>query len=545
MNGMILKPAPAWNLIMGYSAPHLPSAYNRGDKHMKKFGCAVVLLLLGGVLLFAEMPIPFFGGNNFNLDVDTTFAADLNDGSTGLVTNMSAGLWFEFTPYENRGITPRRDALSVSVKLANSAFYAWRGYDLTTTADYAGPTLYGQPDQAVSIWFDTFIAELQYNQYWVRVAGIEPEITLSQASIKSVFDPVMNNRTASDKNSLPLPLFNTGSVHYNGAGGIVSVVNRDLVHLNRREVVMSGNVSAGLKSELFDLSVKGGSWLAGEDNNDNSWIGGFDFAWRPDLVQTINASLLGAVNYGTVTTQSDGTAVIADPEANYSALKENPIGIGVGYEYRIDLPKRMVMKPYAGVDFIYEVESGEIDFEAGGGLQWFFRGTSARFKRNTSIGGAVLGDVENPAGFIMGVNVDKNGIMNGVISLNEDPHSSLIPKLGGFLQVELMNLLGKEYSAPDGVTYGDFLWAGIAQIEYLVHDRVMPYIFARYVPVDASGTAPVYHKDFVSLTSKAGCRFTPIDHFSIDVWYERTDTKKNDDWTADNGLVSVTFGISL
>jgi hypothetical protein len=302
---------------------------------------------------------------------------------------------------------------------------------------------------------------------------------------------------------------------------------------------LSGNISAGLKSELVDLSVKGGSWLAGEDNNDNSWIGGIDLAWRPDLVQTINLSLLGAVNYGTVTMDT------SDPMANASSLTENPLGAGLGYEYRIDLPGRMVMKPYAGLDFIYEAESGEIDYEIGGGLQWFFRGTSARFKRNTSIGGAKLGDVENPAGFILGMNVDKEGIVNGVISLNEDPHSSLIPRLGGFFQAEFMNILGKNYSAPDSMSYGDFLWAGMVQIEYLAHDKIMPYIFARYVPVNNSGSAPVYSKDFLSLTSKAGCRFTPIDHFSIDVWYERLDTKIDDEWTADKGLISVSFGISL
>jgi hypothetical protein len=152
---------------------------------MKNTRCALSfclwgLLLVIPPLLFAEMPVPHFGGNIFTLDINTTFAADLNDGSTGLATSVGAGLWFEFTPYENRGVTPRREALSGSLRLANSAFYAWRGYDgINSTADHSIPTLYGQPDQAVSIWFDTFVAELQYKKYWIRVAGIEPEVTLS------------------------------------------------------------------------------------------------------------------------------------------------------------------------------------------------------------------------------------------------------------------------------------------------------------------------------------------------------------------------------
>ncbi|MDR0411052.1 MAG: hypothetical protein LBH75_03675 [Treponema sp.] len=501
----------------------------------------VALLFLLTVSANADIPIPFFGGNNFTFDTVTTFAADLNDGSTGLTTTAGIGLWFEFTPYENRGITPSRDKLSVSLKLANSAFYAWRGYDNLNGVDTAiSPTLYGQPDQAVSIWFDTFIAELKYQDYWFRVAGIEPEVTLTQASIKSVFDPVMNNRTAADKNSLPLPLFNTGAIHYNGAGGVVSVIGRDLVHLNRREVVISGTLSGGWINEIVDITAKAGSWKTGADNNNNSWVGGLALALRPDLVQTINLSLFGAVNYETVTINKN------DPMANADALKETPVGAGIGYEYRIGTPGRAVIKPYAGIDFIYEIATNKYDYEIGGGLQWFFRGTSARFKRNTSIGGVKLGDVENPAGLIVGVNFDKNGVMNAVASVNEDPHTSLIPHLGGFFQVEFMNILRKDYTAPDGKTYSDFLWASVAQIEYLVHDRAMPYIFVHYTPASSYVSTPVYGKDLVTLTTKAGCRFTPINHFSIDAWYERTDMKDaTGRWMFDDGLLSVSFGISL
>ncbi|MDR3284615.1 MAG: hypothetical protein LBS97_05510 [Treponema sp.] len=508
------------------------------------------LLFVCGALLAAETPIGFFGGNNFTIDVETTFAADLNDGSTGLATSAGIGLWFEFTPYADRNITPRRDALSVGVKLANSAFYAWRGYpasgeDLLSGGPGYKADLFGRPDQAVSVWFDSFAADLQYNQYWIRVAGIDPEITLSQASIKSVFDPVMTNRTASDKNSLPLPLFNTGSIHYGGTGGVLSVIGRDLVHLNRREVVIAGNLSAGMKNDIVDVAVKAGSWKTGKDNNGNAWAAGFDLTVRPDLAQTIKVSLLGAANYAVITAEADGSAVTADPQADYAALTEKPAGLGLGYEYRLDLPRRMVLKPYAGIDVIWETASNEYDYEIGGGLQWFFRGTSARFKRNTSIGGVKLGDVENPAGLIAGLNVDKAGIVNAVLSVNESPQSSLIPGLGGFLQAEFMNVAGKAYTGPDGADHRDFLWACIAQAEYLVSGKVMPYVFARYVPASNYADTPVYARDFVTLTSKLGVKVTPVPHFSIDLWYERTDLQENNTWTTDKGLISTAFGISL
>jgi len=517
---------------------------------MKKILC-IALCLLVNAFAFAEITVPFFGNNNFTIDVDTTFTADMNDGSTGLLTTAGFGLWFEFVPYADRNITPQRDAISVSLKLANSAFYAWRGYDASpgSTGDINGDQ---EPsdvtmDQAMSIWFDTFIAQLEYNQWWLRIAGIEPEISISQASIRSVFDPVIANRTDIAKNRMPFPLFYVpgnavGGSWSHGQPGITGLLSRDIVHLNRREVVIAGNLSAGMTGEIFDFSLKVGSWLKAEDNTENAWVAGGDVSWRPDLAQRINFSLLAATNYATVAVENN------DPLSNPSALKENPLALGLGYEYRINLPNRMVLRPYAGIDFIYETESNENNFEVGGGLQWFFRGTGSAFKRNTKIGGLQIGDVDIPAALVAGANVDKNGLVNMVISFNEDPRASPLPNVGGYLQVELMNMSGKEYRAPDGKNYNDFLWAGIMQVEYLVSPKIMPYIFGKYLPADMRevtelSIAPNYNKDHASLTTKFGCRFTPFNNFSVDVWYERMDVYKDETWALDNGAISVMFAV--
>ncbi|MCL2804859.1 MAG: hypothetical protein FWD26_02860 [Treponema sp.] len=521
---------------------------------MKKF-LLIVLVILISAPAFAEIAVPFFGGNNFNMDADTIFAVNFNNFATGLQTIVGFGLWFEFTPYADRNITPQRNALSVSLRLSNSAFYAWRGYDSPDDSGYSTPTLWGQPDQATSVWFDTFVAQLEYNQYWIRIAGIEPEITLSQASIKSVFDPIINNRTDVAKNRLPMPLFHSGNL-YNGAGGVVSVIGQDLVHLNRREVEIAGNLSAGMKTEIFDLVFKIGSWKTAEQNDNNSWIAGMDFTWRPNFTNLINFSVLTAVNYDSVRRRkgNESQDTVNDPMADPDMLKENPIAVGLGYEYRINLPGRMVMKPYIGVDYIYEFETGEYNFEIGAGLQWFFRGTGAAFKRNTRIGGVTLGDVEIPAALIIGFNADKNGIINGIISLNESPHSSLIPRLGGFLNLELMNIGARDYTAPDGVVYGDFLWAVMGQVEYLLTDKIMPYISVRYVPGVLNLTpgykidpeyAQVFSRDYVSLTTKIGIQLNLISFFTIDIWYERNDTADKKVWTLDNGLLSINFRISI
>ncbi|MDR0290462.1 MAG: hypothetical protein LBI06_05965 [Treponema sp.] len=524
---------------------------------MKKIAC-IALLFLCGTFVFADIAVPFFGGNNFTIDADTTFAADANDGSTGLLTTLGIGLWFEFVPYQDRNITPQRDTVSVSLKLANSAFYAWRGYNVVTDGVAADgsqtPDLYGQQDQAVSIWFDTFIAQLEYNQWFVRIAGIEPEISISQASIRSVFDPVIANRTDIAKNRIPLPLFYApgnalGGGWSHGNPGITSVINRDIVHLDRREVEIAGNLSAGMKGEIFDFAIKGGSWKVAEENTLNAWVGGGDLSWRPDLSQLISFSFLGAMNYSTVT-RKGGFAnqdPVSDPLSDPHALEENPFALGLGYEYRINLPRNMAIKPYAGIDFIYEAKSGEYNLEFGGGLQWYFRGSSSMFKRNDKVGGVQIGDVEIPAALIAGMNVDKNGFCNAIISFNEDPRSSPLPNIGGWFQIELMNLSGKTFEAINGQEYSDFLWAGMAQIEYMATSKIMPYVFFKYLPTDRRGKeisdTPVYDKDIVSLTSKLGCRLMPFDYFYVDLWYERTDVRLQKDWYKDNGLISINFGV--
>jgi len=517
---------------------------------MKKIISGIVLLLLA-VTLSAEINVPFFGGNNFTIDVDTTFTADLNDGSTGLLTQVGLGLWFEFSPYADRNITPQRDALTVSLRLANSAFYAWRGYNLISNGVMEEGSQVPSdvnPDQAMSIWFDTFIAQLEYNQWWIRIAGIEPEISISQASIRSVFDPVIANRTDIAKNRLPFPLFYVpgnavGGSWSHGQPGITGILNRDIVNLNRREVVIAGNLSAGYKTDIFNLSLKAGSWLNAENNSDNAFVAGLDFSWRPDLTQMINFSFLTALNYGTVTVEHN------DPLADNEALKENPLAFGLGYEYRLAFPNRMILRPYAGVDFIYEIESGNWDYEIGGGLQFFFRGTGAAFKRNSKIGGVQIGDVEIPAALVVGMNINSFGLINAVISFNEDPRTSPIKNFGGFFQFELMNINGVEYRAPDGKNYNDFLWAGIIQLEYMITPKIMPYVFFKYIPADMRlvtelAVAPVYSKDLISLTSKIGCRFSPYNYFFIDVWYERVDVSVNKEWTLDNGRLSVMFTVT-
>lgn len=555
---------------------------------MKRYA-SLLLVLISSALMFADVAVPFFGGNNMGMDFNTTFAADLNDGSTGLETNLGCDLWFEFTPYKDMGLNPRRDRLSAALKMSNTAIYAWRGYNFNNSGS-SNINDIGVRDQAKSIWFNTLIAELQYGEWWLRAAGIDPQITMSQASIRSMLDNNMSNRTGDKNQYFRLPLFHSGGP-YSGNGGTVSVIGRDLVHLSRREVEIYGMYSAGFNGVDFQANVKAGSWKNGENNDDNSWVFGADATWNPTMKQKVSLSALYAINYGTYTAPADTsretlpsdseeittTVVVSsanDPEADASALVEAPLALGLGYEYNINIGGFGVLRPYAGFDFVYqtalasEAIHDDYDWEVGGGLQWLFRGTGAQFKRDKKLGGMQLsGDTANQVGFGAGFNMNKDGVINGILSFNEDPAASPIRNLGGFFQMEFMNIGGKEYLAPNAQVYDEFLFACIAQMEYRVNRNVMPYIFAWYVPsidygaaegTDADGNTiysrqaynnyndnPTYDANNLTLTTKLGCKITPFERFYIDVWYERTDQKAGDTWSLDAGLISVCCGINL
>jgi hypothetical protein len=95
----------------------------------------------------------------------------------------------------------------------------------------------------------------------------------------------------------------------------------------------------------------------------------------------------------------------------------------------------------------------------------------------------------------------------------------------------------------------------MAQVEYMLTDKIMPYAFARYLPGlqavspgfknDPDPPATVFGRDYMTLTTKIGCQLTFLKHFLIDIWYERNDIKNRDEWTIDNGLININFRISL
>lgn len=557
---------------------------------MKRFLSAAVLLA-GLSFLYADVYVPFFGGASGGIDLSTVFAADFANGSTGLSSDLGCDLWFEFTPYSNLGITPRSDRLSVSLKMSNAAVYAWRGYTFNNDGA-SNVNDKGTVDQAKSIYFGTLTADLKYGDWWVRAAGIDPDITMDQVSIRSMLDNVIKERTGDKNQYFRLPLLRIGGPYSDVK--TTSVIGRDLVHIDRKEVQIYGMYSAGYSGLDVQADIKVGSWKNGSSNDDNSWVFGADVAWEPTLVSKLTLNTLYAVNYpeysenegsdvsrDTISSDDEyNTAAVTNalgafPDEDTAALASAPLGIGLGYEHNLKVGSGN-LKPYAGIDFVWDSwwhdDSDsvwdQIDFEIGGGIMWLWRGTGASFKRDTKIGGMQLsGDTACQVGFGAGVNVNKDGVVNAILSFNENPEASPIKNLGGFFQVELMNLTGRDYTAADGETYSDTLVAFIAQLEYRVNRAVMPYIFGWFVPSvnygaeytgDDGGTYysryaynnynddPTYSTDVFTLTTKAGVRLTPFDHAYFDIWYERSDQKTEDgDFSLDSGMLSVKFGVKL
>lgn len=479
------------------------------------------LLLIIPSLLMADMQTDFIGGNNFNVTTKTTFVSDLNDGSNGLETVMDFGLWFEPMPYKDRGIAPLKDRLSVALKLENSALFSWRGYTVSPGDNFAMPQYVTVgSDQADSIYFNNIVARVIYGPYWIETTSISSEITVSHASMFSVFDSVMSNTTDSGKNPLPLPLFNTGNWY---ADGVQSVIGRDLLHAvnepKNQEVPVGGLFSGGLDLEDFSISLSAGALTLDNEVNDNSWVFGADMDWKPDFDTLIKFNAMAAFNYEEL---SNDDSIV---------LNKNPIAAGLNYEYRIKLPNNTVLKPVIGGDIFYNQVGEELLWEIGGGVKLFTHGTSKSY--------SAFGQ-DSTVGLFASANINQDNQLNAIVSFNEDPATSKIQNLGMQVQVEFMNITA--------IDDEPFLIAAVGQLEYLVTEKIKAYIFEKYVPGDITNEDAnyTYYMETKNFNSKVGLEIKPIDNFKIELNYERNDLISDiEDDITDDGLISLTFEIAL
>jgi hypothetical protein len=178
---------------------------------------------------------------------------------------------------------------------------------------------------------------------------------------------------------------------------------------------------------------------------------------------------------------------------------------------------------------MYEKESEETVWEFGGGVMFYTRG----FENRTAYRVLDFDDVI-PIGASFGLNVDNDYKLNMMLSwFDPAGRDSLIENFGGFLQLEIGNLLEKEEETFD--------FAVLGQLEYVIQEKVTPYIRGGYKPQIEAGKKT----DNMVLTIAPGFYLTPIHFFSFDLRYEMNNVITPEKMEVDKGLFSVMFTIRM
>jgi len=480
---------------------------------MKKYA---VLLFILAQALYAQLP-PDTGSSletgktaSLGVQATTTFAWDIDKKSTGLLTKAGMELIFPLFPNGNWGLYPETtDTPAVRLALRNASFLWWLTYE-TQGGNYEQDNFNSWTARPLVLTFESFNADVVWKNYFLRIAGTGTEMRTNTVSLRSIFDEVMDtkDRFYYTQN---LALWKTERYNIQDFPLLKGFITRDYLDMDYRDKV-SGTLAVGAEFESWKLALKTASKARGELNKDNAWLVGADAELVP--IENLKFGLTGfaAINYD-------------------KAGEDNPYTAGASVEYRIPLTDMLILSPFAGYDFDYEKVSEKIAWEAGGGIFFYTRGydTKASFR--------VLDfDDVIPLGFSASLNTDQDSNMNVIVSWFDTPdRDSLIPWFGGFLQVELGNILGNGGKKMD--------YAVMAQIEYgLFEGKITPYIRGGYTPEISAGSRT--GDRFIN--SALGFYITPFHNFSLDLCYKRQDKQTaSGDMVLNNGLVSAAFTIRM
>jgi hypothetical protein len=137
-----------------------------------------------------------------------------------------------------------------------------------------------------------------------------------------------------------------------------------------------------------------------------------------------------------------------------------------------------------------------------------------------------------PIGASFSVNMNQDNVLNMLLSWFEPAGpDSMLPNFGGFLQLELSDLT----DSGAGVDY-----AFLAQVEYMIKEKVTPYLRGGYVPV-FKGTSSTDTTGDYAFRGAMGCYLTPVHFFSVDLRYEMELSGDN----MDKNLISTVFTIRM
>jgi opacity protein-like surface antigen len=462
---------------------------------------ALLFLSLAHVLLYGQ-EVPVEEGDLLSLgktatlgvEASTAFGWDIENKSTGLETKAGLELVFPLFPTAHRGLYPS-DFETPAVRLAlRDASFTWLNVYQTRGGNYEQDNFNSWTARPLVLSFDTFSADLVWTNCFFRVASSTTIMRTDQATLFSIFDDVMDmNERWYYRRSSTRALWHTERYNIQQFPLLKQKIARDYVDEDYRGAI-SGILAAGAEFDKFSAVLKTASNQNGLENDDNAWLVGADFEFVP--TENLKFSLTGVAGFNYEKTPID----------------KNPVNFGALAEYRLPLSDRYFLTPKIGFDFVTDTASEEpAVWELGAGLLFHTRGY------NSLTSSRVLDwDDVIPIGASVSLNVNNDAGMNVMLSWFEPAGpDSMLPYFGGFLQLELANLLGANNSV--------YSLAFLAQLEYAIGGKATPYLRGGYKPEFQENDNTKITGNYM-LAAVVGVYFTPVSFFSIDLRYE-TDTR--------------------
>ncbi|MCL2443226.1 MAG: hypothetical protein FWD13_07150 [Treponema sp.] len=490
---------------------------------MKKI-FVLLLVLVAAVVLYGQEAQEDFGSTlntgraaSLGVEATTILGWDIEKGSVGLETKVGLELIFDLFPAADRGIVPENtDSPAVRLLIKDAAFTWWNSYS-TRGGNYEQDDFNHWKARPLTLTFDTFSADVVWKNYFFRIASSTTMMKVNTVSLFSIFDDLMD---ANDRfyyrdippDDEPFSLWSEERYNIQQFPLLRKRLQRDAVDA---DYTISGILAAGAEFEKFNFTVKAASFNIGYENTNNAWLFGADAEIVPIENLKIDASALVGINY--------------DKEVG-----ENPLAFGAAVRYQLPLSEKFILTPYLGFDFLYDTSGGDVQWELGAGVALYTRGLDERVSYRVLDFDDVI-----PIGASFGVNIDHNSNINLVLSwFDPAGRDSLIENFGGFLQLEIANLLSQ----------GDSMdFALLAQFEYIINGKFTPYFRGGYRPEfsSTSSTPDITRTGNMIVSAALGCYITPVHFFSFDLRYEMKHLLTTSGFEVDKGLLSAIFTIRM
>jgi len=491
---------------------------------VKKY-IALLVLLVPVMCLYAQ-EVPVEEGSllttgktaTLGMEASTGFAWDIDNKSTGLETKAGLELIFPLFAAADRGLYPQDfNEPAVRIALKNASFTWWNVYE-QRGGNYEQDNFNSWTARPLVLSFDSFSADVVWTNYFFRVASSTTAFQTDQISLFSIYDEVMDvNDRWYYRRSSTRALWHTERYNIQNFPILKNRIVRDYVDDDYRGAI-SGDLAIGAEFNWISAALKTASAKNGRENNDNAWLVGADVEVVP--IENLRFGLTGFAGFNYEKNTGETTA------------GKNPVNFGILAEYRLPLSDRYILTPRLGFDFAMDTIAEENEWELGAGVLFHTRGYE-----NITSSRVLDWDEVIPIGASLFMNINKDSHINLMLSFFEPAGpDSMLPNFGGFLQLELSNLLGKDNSTS--------AFGILTQLEYMIAGKFTPYI--------RGGYAPEFKADDTSITGNylvkagMGCYMTIIHFFSIDVRYEM-DTKLLDGGGTEVGgnLISAVFTIRM